>query len=124
MAKFENLVELFERSVKLYGPRELFGTKKGDTWVWTTYAEVGKAVDQLRGGLASLGIQRGDRVAIISNNRIEWAVAAYACYGLGAALVPMYEAQLAKEWAFIIHDCEAVAVIAATGEIYEKCKEI
>jgi long-chain acyl-CoA synthetase len=122
--KFENLVEMFERSIKLYGPRDLFGTKKGGQWTWTTYAEVGAMVEKFRGGLASLGIKRGDCVAIVSNNRIEWAVAAYACYGLGAALVPMYEAQLPKEWAFIVNDCEAVAFIAATNEIFERAKEI
>ena len=122
--RFENLVELFERSVAMYGSRDLFGTKKDGVWTWTTYAEVGKQVDDFRAGLASLGIKRGDNVSIISNNRVEWAVAAYACYGLGAALVPMYEAQLAKEWAFIAHDCSAVAVIAATDEIYTKCKDL
>jgi long-chain acyl-CoA synthetase len=122
--KFENLVDMFERSIKLYGPRELFGTKTGEQWVWTSYQEMGTLVDNFRGGLASLGISRGDRVAIISNNRLEWAVAAYACYGLGAALVPMYEAQLPKEWAFIMNDCTAVAVIAASAEIYAKCKEL
>ena len=122
--KFTNLVEMFERSIKLYGPRDLFGTKKGGQWVWTTYAQFGKQVDQFRGALASLGIKRGDCVAIVSNNRVEWAVAAYACYGLGAALVPMYEAQLPKEWAFIINDCEAVAMIAATADILKKVEDI
>lgn len=122
--KFENLVEMFERSIKLFGPRELFGTKTDGHWTWTTFDEFGKQVDGFRGGLASLGIKQGDKVAIISNNRVEWAVAYYACASLGAALVPMYEAQLAKEWAFIIKDCEAVGVIAATDEIYAKCKEI
>jgi long-chain acyl-CoA synthetase len=92
--------------------------------VWTTYAQFGKQVDDFRGGLASLGIKRGDNVAIVSNNRVEWAVAAYACYGLGAALVPMYEAQLPKEWAFIINDCEAVAMIAATDDILKKVEAI
>ncbi len=121
---FENLVDMFERSVKLYGPRDLFGTKKNGRWVWTTYREVGKLVDQFRGGLASLGIKRGDHVCIISNNRVEWAVACYACFGLGVALVPMYEAQLPKEWAFIAKDCGAVAVIGATSEILEKCKKL
>src|SRR4051812_16258285 len=111
---FENLVEMFERSVEAYGPREIFGTKTNGQWVWTTYAELGKLVDAFRGGLASLGVKRGDNVCIVSNNRVEWAVAAYACQGLGAALVPMYEAQLPKEWAFIANDCGAVLVIAAT----------
>jgi len=122
--KFENLVDMFERSAKAYGPRELFGTKKNGQWTWTTYAEIGQLVDDFRGGLASLGIKRGDRVCIISNNRVEWAVVAYACYGLGAAVVPMYEAQLAKEWAFIANDCGAVAVVTATKEIHEKAKEL
>jgi long-chain acyl-CoA synthetase len=123
-SKYENLVDMFERSVKAYGPRELFGTKKNGQWVWTTYAEMGKLVDDFRGGLASLGIQRGDKICIISNNRVEWAVVTYACLGLGVAVVPMYEAQLAKEWAFIANDCGAVAVVAATKEIHEKAQEL
>ena len=122
--KFETLVDMFESSVKSYAGNDLFGVKQNGTWTWTKYGEVGKLVDNFRAGLASLGIKRGDKVAIISNNRVEWAVAAYACYGLGAALVPMYEAQLDKEWVFIINDCEAVAVIAATDEIFSKCQDI
>jgi long-chain acyl-CoA synthetase len=121
--KFENLVEMFERSIKLYGPRDLFGTKTNGQWVWTKYQEFGSLVDKLRGGLASLGIKRGDCVAIVANNRVEWAVAAYACYGLGAALVPMYEAQVPKEWAFIVNDCDAVAIIASTDDILKKVEE-
>jgi long-chain acyl-CoA synthetase len=124
MANFENLVELFDRSIQQYGSRNLFGTKTNGRWEWLTYGEFGKQVEHFRGGLASLGIQRGDRVAFISNNRVEWAVAAFACYTLGVAVVPMYEAQLAKEWAFIINDCEAVAALVATPQIYEKCKEL
>ncbi len=122
--KYENLVDMFERSVKAHGARGLFGTKRHGYWSWTSYTEAGKLVARLRGGLASLGIKRGDRVALISNNRVEWAVAAYACFGLGAALVPMYEAQHAKEWEFIGNDCSAVAIIAATPEIQERCKEL
>lgn len=122
--KFENLVDMFERSVEAYGSSELFGTKKDGTWTWITYAEVGKLVDQFRGGLASIGIKRGDKVCIISNNRVEWAVVAYACQGLGASLVPMYEAQLPKEWAFIANDCEAVALVTASQEISDKFNAI
>jgi len=123
--KFENLVQMFERSVGLYGPRELFGTKENGQWNWTTYKEVGKLVDDLRGGLAALGIKHGENICIVSNNRVEWAVLAYACFGLGVSIVPMYEAQLAKEWAFIAHDCNAVAFFAATPEIADKAaKEV
>lgn len=122
MPKFETLVDIFENSIATYPENDLFGTKKNGVWVWTTYLEFGKQVDAARAGLAELGIGRGDRVAIVSNNRVEWAVLAYACYGLGAAFVPMYEAQLAKEWEFITRDCAAKVLVCATDAIVEKAK--
>lgn len=124
MAEYKNLVEMFESAVKKFGPNDLFGTKRSGVWTWTTYAEFGKKVDQLRGGLASLGIQRGDKVVIICDNREEWAVTAYACYGLGAALVPMYEAQSPKEWEFIANDCGARLVIAGSKKVFDIAKEL
>ncbi|HEX7602668.1 MAG TPA: long-chain fatty acid--CoA ligase, partial [Polyangiaceae bacterium] len=102
-----------------YAERPLWGTKKDGVWNWTTYGEFHALVDKFRGGLASLGVGKGDRVAIISDNRVEWAVAAYATYGLEAEFVPMYQAQMAKEWKFILDDCAAKVVIAANDTIYD-----
>jgi len=118
--RFNTLVEILAHSTATYGERELFGTKRDGLWSWTTYAEFGSLVERFRGGLAWLGVQRGDCVACISNNRVEWAVAAYACYSLGAAFVPMYEAQNPKEWEFIIRDCEAKVVVAANDAVLAK----
>jgi long-chain acyl-CoA synthetase len=111
---------MFRASVAKYGDRELFGTKKDGRWTWITYKEFATLVDRFRAGLSSLGVQHGDRVAIVANNRVEWAVGAYACYGLGAAFVPMYEAQNTKEWEFIIRDCEAKVLIVANDSILKK----
>jgi long-chain acyl-CoA synthetase len=116
---FKNLVDLYEQACRDFGPREVFGTKRNGTWHWQTYAEFGKQVDQFRAGLASLGVGPGDRVAIVSNNCVEWAVAAYATYGRRAAFVPMYESQLADEWVFILRDCGAKMVIASTQAIFD-----
>jgi long-chain acyl-CoA synthetase len=118
--RFKTLVEILAHSTATYGERELFGTKRDGQWTWTTYAEFGSLVGRFRGGLASLGVQRGDCVACISNNRVEWAVAAYACYSLGAAFVPMYEAQNPKEWEFILRDCEAKVVVVANDAVLAK----
>jgi len=122
--RFRTMVDLFHHAVTTYPSRDLFGTKKDGYWRWTTYTEFGSMVDRLRGGLASIGIRRGDCVAIVSNNRVEWAVGAYACYGLGAAFVPMYEAQHPKEWEFIVRDCEAKALIVASAAILEKVEAL
>jgi long-chain acyl-CoA synthetase len=62
-------------------------------------------------------------VAIISNNRVQWAVGSFATVGLGARYVPMYETQLPKDWEFILKDCEANILIVSTEEIYRRVKD-
>ena len=122
MPKFQTLVDIYHDAVKTFPDSPLFGTKRAGDWQWMTYLEFGRQTDALRAGLAGLGLKNGDRVAIIANNRPEWATSAYACFGLGVAFVPMYEAQLAKDWEFIVKDCGAKALIVATDAIAEKCK--
>jgi len=122
MAKFHTLVDIFDDCVKTFPDSPLFGTKRAGTWEWMTYLEFGRQTDGLRAGLAALGLQRGDRIAMVANNRAEWAIAAYACFGLGIAFVPMYEAQLPKDWEFIVRDCSAKAMIVATDAIAEKTR--
>ena len=63
---------------------------------WITYGEFNREVQKFRNVLVHHNIEKGDNVAVIANNRVEWAVACYACNGVGAAIVPMYEAQLEK----------------------------
>ena len=98
-ANFKTLVELWERSTEKHGPLEVFGTKADGTWHWITYAQFKLEVDALRAGLSALGVGAGDRVAMIAGNRVEWAAAAYATFGLSATFVPMYEAQPLEDWA-------------------------
>ena len=119
MASAKDLVQLYRESCRDYADRPLFGTRMDGTWSWMTYRQFGALVDDVRAGLASLGVGRGDRVAIISDNRVEWAAGAYATYGLEAAYVPMYQAQRPAEWEFILADCGARVAIAANDSIYD-----
>lgn len=121
MDTFENLVDMFDKSVKKYANNRLFGVKVGGAYTWLTYAEIGAAVAEFRGGLASLGVGPGDRVAVIADNRPEWAVGAYATYGLGAQYVPMYEAQLEKDWKYILNDSGTKVLLVANDDIYQRC---
>ncbi|HEX2675246.1 MAG TPA: AMP-binding protein, partial [Polyangiales bacterium] len=115
--RYTNLAVLLDDAVAKFASKPLFGTRKPHGWEWTTYGEFGKLVDAARAGLVSLGVQRGDRVAAISNNRLEWAVCAYATFSCGAVYVPMYEAQLDKDWQFILRDAGAKLCLCATGAI-------
>ena len=123
LEKPDNLVEFLERSVAKYPDHPLFGTKNvSGTYDWVTYREVGRRVDNLRGGLARQGIGKGDAVGLIANNRVEWAVAAFATYGLGARFIPMYESELLHVWEYIITDSAVKVLLVSKQEIYDKIK--
>ena len=119
-AKYEDLATMFRATVVTRGTRPFLGTKRHGRWEWTTYAEFEVLVLRARSILGELGVAKGDRVAIISNNRLEWAVCAYATWSLGAVYVAMYETQLDKDWRFILNDCTAKLCFAATTAIFEK----
>jgi long-chain acyl-CoA synthetase len=117
----ESLVHLWESSCRKYKERDVFGTRTpGGTWEWITYGQAGQLVDQARGGLAARGIQAGQRVALIADNSVPWAVVAHGTYSLGAVFVPMYTAQQPEEWQFILGDSNATLVVVATTKIYEE----
>ena len=123
-SKFQNMTQLYAHAVKSFGPRPLFGTKVAGEWKWTTYAEFGNEVELARSAFAGLGVGKGDRVAVIANNRSEWAVGAYATYGLRASYVPMYEQQLPKEWHYILADCRAKVLLVANEQIRDRIEEV
>lgn len=119
-----SLIDLLEASVEKYRTRALFVSKSDHIWRETSYERFAAWVDDLRAGLAGLGVRPGDRVGIIANNRVEWAVVAYATYGLGAALVPMYEAQRPKEWAFIAADAAVKVLFTGSPAIHRAMLEL
>jgi long-chain acyl-CoA synthetase len=122
--KPDNLVDFLEESVARYPDSPFLGTKKGPgAYEWITFREFGDRVDKVRAGLASLGIHRGDAVGIIANNRTEWAICAYATYGLGARWVPMYEAELPSTWKYIVSDSGIKVLFCSKPEILEKVKD-
>jgi long-chain acyl-CoA synthetase len=67
-------------------------------------------------GLEELGVRSGDRVAILSENRPEWAIADYACLAMGTTDVPIYPNLPGDQIAYILRDCGAVAIFVSTAE--------
>ncbi|OUS28705.1 hypothetical protein A9Q99_11255 [Gammaproteobacteria bacterium 45_16_T64] len=117
---FTDLVAMQRRACRVFAQNPLYGTKIDNSFVWTTFGDFGHSVEQLRSGLLSFGIKKGDAVGIISGNRLEWAVAAYAIYGLGGVCVPLYETQTPSEWEYILDDASVKMVFVASCDIYRK----
>lgn len=118
-----NLVDMFEDTVKKFPERNFLGVKnsKGD-YEWATYRQISERINNLRGGLAVNGIGKGDTIALIIKNSVEWVIVAFATYGLNARLVPMYEQELDSVWKYIIKDSEAKTLFVANEEIFDKIK--
>jgi long-chain acyl-CoA synthetase len=112
----QTLVELLEQAITKHGDRPAYGTRRvPGVWEWTSYAEFGQLVARCRAGLATLGVGRGDRVAIIGDNRLEWQVIAHAAYQRRAIFVPVAEVQVESEWRYILADSGARVCFVANA---------
>ncbi len=102
--KYENLCELYETSIKKFSGLPLFGTRDARGWHWLSYRDFASQVDALRAALIQGGLKPGDRVALIAPNSTAWAVVAFATYGAGGVLVPIYPYQRYDDWLDILRD--------------------
>mmetsp|Transcript_26200 Transcript_26200/g.54727 ORF Transcript_26200/g.54727 Transcript_26200/m.54727 type:complete len:712 (-) Transcript_26200:138-2273(-) len=94
------------------------GTKEEGVFEWMTYGEYGELVARCRTVLKDIGIGEYDKIGLISNNRWEWAALAAAAYSINAAIVPMYETQLPKDWTYILNDSQCSALFCSTEDIF------
>ncbi|UOQ97586.1 long-chain fatty acid--CoA ligase [Hymenobacter sp. 5317J-9] len=74
-------------------------------------------------GLVSLGLKRGDKVAIISMNRPEWMLADFGISQIGATSVPMYPSITVEDYKYIFTDAGVRAVFVADAKLFDKVKE-
>ena len=77
-------------------------------------------VARLAAGLLDAGLQRGERVVLISENRPEWALIDYATLFAGGVLVPVYPSLTAEQLRYVLADCAAAFAVASTPALLEK----
>jgi long-chain acyl-CoA synthetase len=113
--RFLTVPQMFVQVTNRYrgSSKAAFLRKVGTNWVPTTYDQVREMVEQFALGLSTLGIQRGDMVAIIAENRLEWVISDFAITGMGAVDVPMYPTLTPPQEAYILNHCKAKAVIVS-----------
>ena len=93
-------------------------------WRNLAHREVRESVERLAAGLRDLGMGRDDRIAILSENRPEWAIADYASLFAGAAVVPVYANLPPGQVAYLLNDSQARAIFVSTREQLEKIASI
>ena len=116
------LVELFQRSMER-GKRDQLNYKVGGEWRAVSTGEIDAVVRELALGLDALGVGDGDRVGLLSENRVEWLYADLATVSIGAADVPIYPTHAAKQVSYILNDAGVEVLFISTLAQYERIRE-
>jgi long-chain acyl-CoA synthetase len=119
------LTQLFFGAVERHGGRPAaFRSKTQGRWAPITHRAAQERVERISLGLRELGVNPGDRVAILSENRPEWAFADYACLCARAADVPIYTTLPVRQTEYILRDAGAVAAFVSNEAQVAKIMEI
>ncbi|MDX6637877.1 MAG: long-chain acyl-CoA synthetase [Solirubrobacterales bacterium] len=121
----KTIADLLPGAISAYGPRAAVKFKDGSgNWVDQSYGDLGDVVRRLSLGLIDLGINRGDRVAILANTRVEWTWFDFAALTAGATVVPIYQTNSPEECQYVLENSDSVAVIVEDEEQLEKVRAI
>ena len=119
------LISLLEHSIQHYGSKPALAHKpKGGTYQDISYTEFGESVDAFRKGLNALGVQKEDRVALLSENRPEWAITDFGSLKAGAVTVPMFSTLTAAQVGYILKDSGSKIICVSTSRQLEKVTAI
>ncbi|NNF03665.1 MAG: long-chain fatty acid--CoA ligase [Rhodothermales bacterium] len=135
LIRFETVPEMFEGLADRFaGTGELalrYKDRETKEWVDIDWDEFRRRVYSMAGFLYARGVRPGDRVAILSENRPEWAVTDMATQLLGGVNVSLYTSLPPREVSYIIHDSGASVFIVSTRiqlkkalEIYDLCPDL
>ena len=116
------LTELFLTAVDKHGDRLAYRyfPDEGSDLADVTFYEVYEVVRAAAAGLQALGLTRGERVAILSDNCLEWALADFACLCTGILDVPIYSTLTAPQVAYILENSQAQLVFVSDARQAEK----
>ena len=102
-----------------HGKADTLNHKVGGEWRNTSAATFAERVRNVALGLAARGIRRGDRVALLSENRPEWSIVDLAILSLGAINVPIYTTQAVDQVRYILTDSGARVLFISNRRLYK-----
>lgn len=114
---FPNLVTMFFVRAAQNGDRPFLSRKVEGQWQAISWREAAEQVASLAAALNRLGLEQGDRVIIVSENRPEWCIADLAIMAAGCVSVPAYITNTERDHQHIIDNSGAAAVIVSTDKL-------
>ncbi len=116
--------EVFAQTIDRYRhKRDFLNYKQREGWVHVSARQLSDEVRAYALGFFALGLRRGDHVALLAENRIEWTLADLALLALGAVSVPLHATQAVGQIEFILRDSGARWLLVSTRDQYERIRE-
>lgn len=116
------LAQAFEQQAQKYGGRTFLRDKYNKAWRDHSWSEIARRVARLRSGLRRIGIEPGDRVAILSENSPQWVIVDQAVLGLGAVVVPLYTTSGAEDTCHVLADSGARLIAVNGAQLVSKIR--
>lgn len=117
------LFDVLDHQAQTYPQEIAMSSKVEGQWKNYNTNEVIDIVNRLSLGVLSLGIKKGDKIAIVSNSRPEWSFTDLAMQQLGVITVPLYTNSTEEDYKFICSDAEVKMAFAESDETYQKIKK-
>jgi long-chain acyl-CoA synthetase len=114
---FDNLVSLFLTRAGEKGDRPFLWARREGEWRSISWAEAARQVAALAASLRNIGLQPGDRVCLVSENRPEWLISDLAIMAAGCVTVPTYTTNTTRDHAHVLGNSGARAVIVSNQKL-------
>lgn len=124
MSEAATLAQTFELRARKYGVRAFLRDRHKNSWRDHSWSDIAQQAMRLRGGLIRLGLQPGDRVAILAENSPQWVVVDQAVLGAGGVVVPLYTTSGAEETRHVIADSAARLIAVSDDHLVRKVAQI
>jgi len=124
MNKPQRLFDLLAYQAAKFPKKDMLACKKGNDWKKYSTQEVIDIVNKLSLGLLKLGIQKDDKIALISPNRPEWNFMDLAMLQVGAVNVPIYPTITREDYKFIFNNAEIKMAFVANADLLGKVSDI
>ncbi len=120
----KSVLHILFNSIEQHSQKDLFRFFRDHQWQHWSYQQVGEKVRLLTHGLMARGLQKGDRIAILSNNLPEWPITDFAVFGLQGVVVPIYPTLTPPQIAYILKDAQVKAIFVQDALQYDKIAAI
>ena len=118
------LIDVFKRATRLHNRPDALNYKSGGRWVPMSSDEMLSRAKHIAAGLHAIGIRHGDRVALLSDSRVEWTLTDAGCLFASAVDVPIYPTLTPPQVRYILRDSGSSALFLANREKFLELKEI